>query len=149
MPTDDERLYTIPLRMAHRVPRTKRAERAVQEVRAYVSRHMKAELDKVWLDGPVNEALWARSIQKPPPRIRVKAVKFEDGVIEVSLPETEKAGSRREEMAQEREKAKEEALPKGEPEEAPAKAEEPAEPEKAKDEKPAPPAAQEPEKTKG
>jgi large subunit ribosomal protein L31e len=49
---------------------------------------MDAEVDKVWLDRSVNEKIWARGIQKPPRRIRVKAVKFpEDDLVEVSLPE--------------------------------------------------------------
>lgn len=109
---DDERLFTIPLRAVKRVPRTKRANRAVSEIKRYVLRHMKVEADEdktpeVWIDPPVNEAVWSRSRQKPPPRIRVKAIKFEDGVIEVSLPESE-AGSKREAQAEAREKAREE-----------------------------------------
>lgn len=82
-----ERTFTIPLRATKRVPRTVRAQRAVAAVKDYVARHMKAERAKVWLDNPLNEALWARGIQKPPARVRVKAIKFDDGVVEVSLPE--------------------------------------------------------------
>jgi large subunit ribosomal protein L31e len=50
-------------------------------------RHMKAEEKNVWIDTKVNEAIWSRSIQKPPSKIMVKAVKFEDGLVEVSLPD--------------------------------------------------------------
>ena len=82
-----EKVYTIPLRVTKRSPRTQRAERAVTEVRNYIARHMKAEQDKIWLDNPLNELIWARGIQKPPSRVRVKAIKFDDGVVEVSLPE--------------------------------------------------------------
>lgn len=82
-----ERIYVIPLRVVKVSPRTKRANRAAIEVRNFIARHMKTDLEKVWIDTPVNEALWSRGIQKPPRRIRVKAVKFEDGVVEVSLPE--------------------------------------------------------------
>lgn len=82
-----EKVYTIPLRVVKRVPRTHRAERAVTEVKRYVARHLKADLEKVWLDNPLNEALWARGMQKPPSKLRVKAIKFDDGVVEVSLPE--------------------------------------------------------------
>ncbi|MBI4392554.1 MAG: 50S ribosomal protein L31e [Euryarchaeota archaeon] len=94
---EDERIYTIPLRTAKTVPRTQRAERAVTFIRKFASRHMKADADKIWIDNPVNEVVWARSMQKPPPRIRVKMIKFEDGVVEVSLPEegAETAGSKR------------------------------------------------------
>jgi large subunit ribosomal protein L31e len=50
-------------------------------------RHMKAGPEDIWIDARVNEAVWARGIQKPPNKIRVKVIKFEDGLVEVSLPE--------------------------------------------------------------
>jgi len=82
-----ERIYTVPLRAAALAPRPKRANRAVAEIKKFMARHMKSEEDKVWLDNPVNEAVWARGIEKPPRRIRVKAIRFDDGVVEVSLPD--------------------------------------------------------------
>lgn len=83
-----ERIYTIPLRAAYyTAPRPKRANRAVREIKDFLARHMKSESEKIWIDNPVNEAIWARGIQKPPRRIRVKAIRFDDGVVEVSLPE--------------------------------------------------------------
>jgi large subunit ribosomal protein L31e len=68
-------------------PRSKRAKRAINEIREQVVRHMKAEEDNIWIDHRLNEAIWAKGIQKPPLAIRIKAVKFEDGLVEVSLPE--------------------------------------------------------------
>lgn len=83
-----ERVYTIPIRKkTRRVPRTKRAKRAVQAIREHVARHMQAEEDDVWIDNPVNEALWGHGREGPPARLRVRAIRFEDGVVEVSLPE--------------------------------------------------------------
>jgi large subunit ribosomal protein L31e len=82
-----ERIYTIPLRNASLAPRGKRANRAVKEIKIFLARHMKSEMDKIWIDNPVNEAVWARGIQKPPRRLRVKAIRFDDGVVEVSMPE--------------------------------------------------------------
>jgi large subunit ribosomal protein L31e len=82
-----ERIYTIPLRNASLAPRGKRANRAVKEIKIFLARHMKSEEDKIWIDNPVNEVVWARGIQKPPRRIRVKAIRFDDGVVEVSMPE--------------------------------------------------------------
>ncbi|HEV8359168.1 MAG TPA: 50S ribosomal protein L31e [Candidatus Thermoplasmatota archaeon] len=82
-----EKLFTIPLRVVKGVPRTHRAERAITAVKQYIARHMKADQAKVWLDNPLNEAIWARGMQKPPSKVRVKAIKFDDGVVEVSLPE--------------------------------------------------------------
>ena len=82
---ETERIMTIPLRGVKNVPRTKRAKKAVKEIRAYVMRHMKADEDKVWIDTKLNEKVWERGIQKPPSSVRVKALKFEDGLVEVSL----------------------------------------------------------------
>lgn len=84
---DTERIMNIPLRDTKAVPRTRRANRAIKEIREYVMRHMKVDEDKVWIDGSVNEKVWERGIQKPPSKITVKAVKFDDGLVEVSLSE--------------------------------------------------------------
>ncbi|WP_049796272.1 50S ribosomal protein L31e [Methanomassiliicoccus luminyensis] len=83
----DEKIMNITLKKTKMSPRSKRAKRAVNEVREQVVRHMKAKEDDIWIDHRLNEALWSRGISKPPLRIKVKAVKFEDGLVEVSLPE--------------------------------------------------------------
>ena len=83
----DEKIMNITLKKTKMSPRSKRAKRAVNEVREQVVRHMKAKEDDVWIDHRLNEALWSRGISKPPLHIKVKAVKFEDGLVEVSLPE--------------------------------------------------------------
>lgn len=83
-----ERIYQIPLREVYERPRTKRAPLAIRTIKKFIARHMSTDIDKVWIDRSINEAIWARGIQKPPRRIRVKAVKFpEDELVEVSLPE--------------------------------------------------------------
>jgi large subunit ribosomal protein L31e len=82
-----ERLLTVPLRYAHNQPRTKRADIAISSIREFVGKHMKVPREKVWMDPAVNEAIWARGKQKPPAKIKVKAEKFPDGLVEVSLPE--------------------------------------------------------------
>lgn len=107
MAEEIERVYTIPLRNAALAPRPKRANRAVTEVRQFLARHMKTGEEQVWIDGPVNELLWDRGIQKPPRRIRVRAIKFEDGIVEVSLPESE-THAKRAAIQEEREKVAEE-----------------------------------------
>ncbi|MFP4171104.1 MAG: 50S ribosomal protein L31e [Methanomassiliicoccales archaeon] len=84
---EEEQILNIPLIKTKSVPRTKRAKRAVQEVREYVMRHLKAEEDDVWIDNRLNEAIWSKGIKKPPAKLRVRAIKFEDGLVEVSLPE--------------------------------------------------------------
>ena len=83
----DEKIMNITLRKTKAAPRSKRAKRAINEIRDQVIRHMKAKEDNIWIDHRLNEAIWVNGIQKPPLRITVKAVKFEDGLVEVSLPE--------------------------------------------------------------
>jgi len=76
----EERTYTIPLRHVHAVtPRMRRAPRSVRDVRAFIARHMSAE--EVSISNEVNELLWARSINKPPRRIKVRAVKDKEGKV--------------------------------------------------------------------
>lgn len=80
-----ERIYTIPLRDVKKVPRTKRSPKAVRYVKEFIQRHMKS--DEVKLDFTVNEKIWERGIQKVPPKIKVKAIKEEDGSVMVTLAE--------------------------------------------------------------
>jgi large subunit ribosomal protein L31e len=80
-----ERVYTIPLRNVKKAPRWKRAKRAVAEVRGYLEKHMKAEAENIKIDSTINEKLWERGASKPPSRIRVRAVKFDDGIVEAEL----------------------------------------------------------------
>ncbi len=87
MAEEIERIITIPLRATKMVPRTRRAKRAVKEVREFIMRHMKADEEQVWIDTALNEKIWERGIQNPPSKITVKAVKFDDGLVEVTLAE--------------------------------------------------------------
>ncbi|HEC94922.1 MAG TPA: 50S ribosomal protein L31e, partial [Thermoplasmatales archaeon] len=84
-----ERIYVVPLRAVKHTPVSGAAPRAIRQVQRFLSRHMKVELKDIWIDESVNHALWARGKYKIPSRIRVRAVKFDDGVVEVSLPEVE------------------------------------------------------------
>ena len=87
MADEIERIMVIPLRKAKMAPRTRRTNRAVKEVRIFAARHMKADIEKIWIDASVNEKLWQNGIRNPPSRISVKAVKYDDGLVEVSLAE--------------------------------------------------------------
>ncbi len=86
MAEQEEKILNIPLRRARNDPVSKRASIAMKEIREHVSRHMKVPLEDVWIDNTTNEAVWKRGIQKPPSKIRVKIIKFEDGIVEVSVP---------------------------------------------------------------
>jgi large subunit ribosomal protein L31e len=85
MAEQSESVYNIPLIKTKTVPTTQRSKRAIKEIRSYVARHMKAEEKDIWIDPQVNESVWARGITAPPGKVRVKAVRFEDGLVEVSL----------------------------------------------------------------
>lgn len=101
---EEDRVFNIPLIETKKSPRTKRAKRAITEIKDYIARHMKIEKDKVWIDTLLNEKIWERGIQKPPKRIRVKASKFEE-LVEVSLPEEEEEEKPKEENKTEKKTA--------------------------------------------
>lgn len=79
-----ERIYTINLRKVIITPRWRRTVRAVNLIKGFAQKHMKAS--KVKLDESVNRLLWMRGIQSPPRRLTVKMVKDKEGVVTVSLP---------------------------------------------------------------
>ncbi|MBO57633.1 MAG: 50S ribosomal protein L31e [Euryarchaeota archaeon] len=83
------RHYTVPLRAAWSCQRTKRAKRAVEVLKKFVSRHMKVQEDEeIWIDQSVNEKIWARGIQKPPRRVHVIVDRVDgDDRIQVLLDE--------------------------------------------------------------
>ncbi len=79
---------TIPLRAAWSVPRSRRANRAMAEIKKHVHRHMKVQEDeRIWIDEEVNQKVWARGMQKPPRKIRVVCTREEGFPIEVKLLE--------------------------------------------------------------
>jgi len=85
-----EREFVIPLRPSrHQPSRRRRAGHALETVRRYITRHMKGRPEDVWIDPRLNEDIWARGIQHIPRQVRVKAIRFEDGLIEVDLLEAE------------------------------------------------------------
>ncbi|HEV2519245.1 MAG TPA: 50S ribosomal protein L31e [Thermoplasmata archaeon] len=87
---DLEREYVIPLRASqHQPSRRRRAGHALETVRRFIVRHMKGKPEDVWIDPRLNEHIWERGIQHIPKHVRVKAIRFEDGLIEVDLLEGE------------------------------------------------------------
>lgn len=79
------REYVVNLRRAYYVSRTKRAKYAVGLIRRFVARHLKVETKNVKIGQALNEVLWARSIEKPPRRVRVVVEKLSDGTVKVDL----------------------------------------------------------------
>lgn len=80
-----EQIYTIPLRAIKDIPRYRRADKAITLIRNFLMKHMKVEANQVKLHKTINEKIWERGMQKPPSFIRVRAAKFEDGIIEAEL----------------------------------------------------------------
>ncbi len=81
------REYVINLRRTYEVSRTKRAKYAVGLIRRFVARHLKVEPTAVKIGQKLNMALWSRSIEKPPRRVRVTVEKLSDGTAVVELKE--------------------------------------------------------------
>ncbi len=96
----EERTYTVPLSRALVRPPKKRAPRAMQLIKIFVTKHMKLEmkvseeeeeeeLPQLIISKEVNEKIWDRGIEKPPRKIRVRATKDKDGNVTVYLAEAQ------------------------------------------------------------
>ncbi len=96
----EERTYTVPLSRAMVRPPKKRAPRAMQLLKIFVTKHMKLEmkvseeeeeeeLPQLIISKEVNEKIWDRGIEKPPRKIRIRAAKDKDGNVTVYLAEAQ------------------------------------------------------------
>ncbi len=87
MPTGGRWVYVIPLRRVYWGRRSNRADRAVRLIRSFVARHTKA--DEVRILTEVNNVVWSRGREKPPPRVKVLVdiveEKGEDGSKRVAI----------------------------------------------------------------
>lgn len=103
MTEEIEKIYVIPLKKRGFKSSTS-APTAVKRVKIYLTKHMKVKEENIWIDDSLNNAIWGKGKYNMVSKIRVKAVKFEDGVVEAYLPELEFKKSRRELLKEEREK---------------------------------------------
>jgi len=79
-----ERTYTIPLRKGWlKAPRYKRAKKAVNTLREFLSRHMKSE--DVRLLPELNLEIWKHGMKNPPSQVKVNVIKDDKGVVKVQL----------------------------------------------------------------
>lgn len=96
----EERTYTIPLQRALVRPPKKRAPRAMQMIKIFITKHMKLELKvseeeeeeelpQLVISEEVNRRIWSRGIEKPPRKIRVRAAKDKEGNVTVYLAEAQ------------------------------------------------------------
>ncbi len=111
MAEEVERIFVIPLKKTGHKS-SKAAPTAVKRVKNYLVKHMKVEEKNIWMDDSLNKTLWERGKYRIPSKIRVKAVKFDDGVVETYIPEIDYKKSRRELLKEE--KAKKEPILKKE-----------------------------------
>ncbi len=82
------RVYTINLSKVLLSPENRRTKRAINMIKEFATRHMKAE--EIKIDEELNRQMWKRGIRHPPRKVRVKMVKDEDDVVTVS-PYSEEA----------------------------------------------------------
>ena len=84
-----EREYIVPLRKGWlKVPEYKRTNKAVKTLKEFIARHMKVydtDLRKIKIDVILNNEIRFRGIKKPPAKIKVRARKFDDGIVRVEL----------------------------------------------------------------
>ena len=103
MAEEIEKIYVIPLKKKG-FKSSRSAPTAVKRVKSYLTKHMKVEEENIWIDDSLNNSIWEKGKYNMASKIRVKAVKFDDGVVEAYLPEFEFKKSRRELLKEEREK---------------------------------------------
>lgn len=108
----EEKIFTIPLRDAFLTERTHRSRKAMDLVRAFLEKNMKAE--EIVIGKSINEEVWKRGIQKPPRRIRVHALKDDGRVyaelvgIDIKPPSKEELKKKAEKKEEKEKKIKEE-----------------------------------------
>ena len=96
-------VFTVPLRGAWKTSRHRRANKAMRIIREFTVRHMKVRSgEEIWIDPRVNEVVWARGIEKPPRRIRLRITDHgvKDIPIEVKLEEDDLEPSLSEEVGE-------------------------------------------------
>ena len=82
----NEIVMNVPLRAAKRSSNSRRADSAIEILKEYVSRNTKVEKSRIWVDGRINEEVWAQGRKKIRSKLTVKVIKLQDGTAEVILP---------------------------------------------------------------
>ncbi len=82
-----ERTYNVPLRRQWlKVPKYRRAKKAVNGLKEFLRKHMKAASVKdVRIGKHANLELWKHGIRNPPHHIQVKAIKDDKGIVTAEL----------------------------------------------------------------
>lgn len=77
---EEEQVYTIPLREARKSKRNKRAGKAVKLVKNFLKKHL--DVNEVKIDSSLNQKIWVKGAEKPPSKVRVRAVKISPELAE-------------------------------------------------------------------
>ena len=84
-----EREYIVPLRKGWlKVPKYKRANKAMKTLKEFIAKHMKVydrDLIKIKVDELINNEIRHRGMYKPVSKIKVKAKKYDNGIVRVEL----------------------------------------------------------------
>jgi len=78
------------------VPSKKRASKAIRLIKSFIQRHMKVglrseaseeeffeeeEKPRIIVSNELNEYIWRRGVERPPRKVRIRAVKDKDGNV--------------------------------------------------------------------
>lgn len=75
-----QRTYNVPLRKEWlKVPKYKRAKKAVTGLKIFLTRHMKCE--NLIIGKHLNEAIWKHGIKNPPHHVKVDVLREDDLVV--------------------------------------------------------------------
>ncbi|PTD94041.1 50S ribosomal protein L31e [archaeon SCG-AAA382B04] len=83
----EEKLIKIPLNGVKETSRRLRAKKAINKTKVELKKHLNSSEENIYLDNSINEKIWERGIENPPNEIRVRARRFEDGVVEAEIAE--------------------------------------------------------------
>tara|TARA_B100002003_G_scaffold116775_1_gene107852 strand:+ start:83 stop:529 length:447 start_codon:yes stop_codon:yes gene_type:complete len=79
-----ERTYNVPLRKEFlKVPKYKRAKKAVTALKQFLVKHMKS--DNVKIGKYLNDEIWKHGIKNPPHHVKLNAVKDKEGLVTAEL----------------------------------------------------------------
>lgn len=79
-----ERTYNVPLRKEFlKVPKYKRAKKAVKALKQFLVKHMKS--DDVKIGKYLNDEIWKHGIKNPPHHVKLNAVKDKEGAVTAEL----------------------------------------------------------------
>ena len=79
-----DRSYVIPLRREFlKVPKNRRAKKAITAIKEFLKRHMKS--DEISIGPHLNKDIWKNGIQNPPHHVKVDVLKDNNNIVRVEL----------------------------------------------------------------